>query len=276
MCVSCSVVSNSLQTHGLYPTRLLCSQNSPGKHIGVGCRFLLQGIFLTQGSNLGLLHCEQILYHLSHQGNPAIVLRILIKNCSVTKSHTALCNPMNMHTNFFCTLSCTLTCTLSSRVCSNSFPLSQWWYLAISSSATSSFCLQSFPTSDSSLMSWPFTSGGRSIGASASATVLPMNIQGSFPLVLTDLTSLQSKGLSRVFSSTTIWKHQFFGIQLSLWSSNSHIRIRLLEKIIALTIQTFVCKVISLLFNMLSRFVIAFLPRSKHLLISWLQKEFYC
>ena len=116
-------------------------------------------------------------------------------------------------------------------------------------------------------MSWLFSSSSQSIGASDSASVLPMNIQGWFPLGLTGLTSLQPKGLSRVFSSITIWKHQFFD---SL-RSNSHICTWLLGKNIALTIWTFVVKVITLHFNMLSRFVIAFLPRSKHLLISWLQ-----
>ena len=80
------------------------------------------------------------------------------------------------------------------------------------------------------LMSWLFASGGERIGASASASAsfLPMNIQGSFPLGLTHLISLQSKGLSRMFSSTTVGKHQFFGVQPSLWS-NSHICTGLLE-----------------------------------------------
>ena len=82
--------------------------------------------------------------------------------------------------------------------------------------------------------------------------------------------SLQSKGLSRVLSSMTFWKHQFFSAPPSLWS-NSHIHTWLLEKTIALTIWTFVGKVMSLVFNMLSRFVIAFLPKSRCLLISWLQ-----
>ena len=83
------------------------------------------------------------------------------------------------------------------------------------------------------------------------------------------LWSLQSKGLSRIFSSTTIWKHQFFGAQPFLWS-NSHPYMTA-GKTIALTIQTFVSKIMFLLFNTLSRFVIAFLSRSKCLLISWLQ-----
>ena len=104
------------------------------------------------------------------------------------------------------------------------------------------------------------------IGASTLASVLPMNIQGWYPLGLTVLI-LQSKGLSGAFSSTTIRKHQFFSTQPSLWSS-SHIHTWLLKKIIALTMWTFVSKVMFLLFNALSRLVIAFLPRSKHVLIS--------
>ena len=68
--VSCSVVSDSLRAHGLWPTRLLCPWDSPGKNTAVGCHFLLQGNFPTQGSNLGFLHCRQILYRLSHQGSP--------------------------------------------------------------------------------------------------------------------------------------------------------------------------------------------------------------
>ena len=117
-----------------------------------------------------------------------------------------------------------------SWACSNLCPFSQWCHPTISSSvAHFSSCPQSFRALESFPMNWVFTSGGRSIGASASASILPMNIQGWFPLGLTGLISLQSKGLSRVFSSTTISKHQFFGTQPSLWS-NSHICIWLLEK----------------------------------------------
>ena len=104
----------------------------------------------------------------------------------------------------------------------------------------------------------------------ASASVLPMNIQDWSPLELTGLISLKSKELSRVFSNITVQKHQFFSSQLSLWS-NSHIHKWLPGKNIALTRWTFGGKVMSLLFNVLSRLVIAFLLRSKHLLISWLQ-----
>ena len=124
-------------------------------------------------------------------------------------------------------------------------PLSQWCYLTISSSAASFFCLQSFPASGSFPISQLFTSDGWSIGASVSASVLPVNIQDWFPLGLTGLISLQFKGLSRVFN-TTVQKHQFFGAQLSLMSK-SHIHTWLWEKTTALTIWTFVGKVISLL-----------------------------
>ena len=92
-----------------------------------------------------------------------------------------------------------------------------------------SSCTQSFPTSRSFPMSQLFASGGQSIGAPASASVPPMNIQGWFPLGLIGLISLVAKGLSRVVSSTTIGKYQFFGAQPSLWS-NSHIHTWLLEK----------------------------------------------
>ena len=105
---------------------------------------------------------------------------------------------------------------LSPRVCSDSCLLSRWCYLTISSSATPfSSCRQSFWASGSFPMSQLFTSGGQSIGASASASVLPMNIQSWFPLGLTGLIPLQSKGLSRVFSSTTVWKYQFLVIVLT-------------------------------------------------------------
>ena len=99
----------------------------------------------------------------------------------------------------------------------NSCPLSWWCHPAISSSVVPfSSCPQSFPASGSFPMSQPFTSGGQSIGVSASTSVLPMNTQDWSPLGWTGWISLQSKGLSRVFSNTTVQKHQFFGTQLSL------------------------------------------------------------
>ena len=156
------------------------------------------------------------------------------------------------------------------RVYSNTCSLSWWCHPTILSSVVPfSSCLQSFPASEYFQISQFFALHGQSIGVSVSASVLPMNIQGWFPLGLTGWISLQSKRLSRVFSSTTVQKHQFFGTQPSLWS-DSHICTWLLEKT-TLTIWTFVGKVMSLLFNTLSRFVIAFLPRSMCFLISWLQ-----
>ena len=115
-------------------------------------------------------------------------------------------------------------------VYSNSFPSSQWCHPAVSSSVVPfSSCPQSLPASGSFLMSQLFAWGGQSIGASASASVLPMNTQDWCPLGWTGWISLQSKGLSRVFSNTTVQKHQFFGAQLSS-QSNSHIDTWPLEK----------------------------------------------
>ena len=111
----------------------------------------------------------------------------------------------------------------------NSCPLSQWCHPTISSSVFPVSCLQSFPASRSFPVSRLFPSGGQSVGVSASALALPMNMQDWFPLGLTDLSALQSKGLSRVLSSATVQKHQFFSTQPSLWS-NSHIYTWLLEK----------------------------------------------
>ena len=126
---------------------------------------------------------------------------------------------------------------------------------------------QSFPASGSFPMSQLFASGGQSIGVSASTSVPPMNTQDWSPLGWTGWISLQSKGLSRVFSNTTVQKHQhsaFFIIQLSHPYMTT-------GKTIALTRWTFVGKVMSLLFNILFRLVITFFPRSKPLLISWLR-----
>ena len=113
---------------------------------------------------------------------------------------------------------------------SDSHPLSQWRHPAISSPVVPfSPCPQSFPASGSFPVSQLFASGGQSTGVSASTSVLPMNKQDWSPLEWTGCISLQSKGLSRVFSNTTVQKHQFFGAQLSS-QSNSHIHTWLLEK----------------------------------------------
>ena len=152
------------------------------------------------------------------------------------------------------------------RACSNSCPSSRWCHRTISSSVvTVSSCLHSFPETGSFQMSQFFTSGGQTIGVSASTSVLPKNIQDLFPLGLTGLISLQSKGLSGVFSKASILRHSaFFIVQFS------HPYVTT-GKTIALSKWTFVGKVMPLFFNMLCSLVIAFLSRSKYLLISWLQ-----
>ena len=122
-----------------------------------------------------------------------------------------------------------------------------------------SFYFQSFPASGSFPMSRLFASGGQSVGASVSASVLPMNIYGLFPLQWAGWISLHPKGFSRVFSSPTIQKHDFFSSQPSLWF-NSHIHTWLLEKPTTLTTWTLVSKEMPLL-DMLSRVLRAFLPR---------------
>ena len=147
-------------------------------------------------------------------------------------------------------------------VYSNPCPSSWWCHPTISSSVILfSSCPQPLPASGSFPMSQLFAWGGQSIGVSASASVLLMNTQDWSPLGWTGWISLQSKGLSRVFSNTIVQKHQFFGAQLSS-QSNSHIHTWATGKTIALTRRTFVGKVMSLFFNMLSRLVITFLPMS--------------
>ena len=157
----------------------------------------------------------------------------------------------------------------SPGACSNSCPLNQWCHPAISSPVVPfSYCLQSFPESES-FLSQLFASGGQSIGASSSASVLPMNIQDWFPLGFTGLSpccprdsqespptsqlkSINSSAFDFLYGST-------FACIRDYWKNHS------------LIIWTFAGKVMLLLFNKLSRFITAFLPRSRHLLISWLQ-----
>ena len=159
--------------------------------------------------------------------------------------------------------------SLTPRVCSNSCPLSWWWHPAISSSVIPFPCFQSFPASGSFLISQLFTSGGQSTGASASSPVLPMNIGLiSFRMDWLDLLAVQGtlKSLLQHHSSkaSVIWYSALFTVQLSHAYMTT-------GKTIPLTKWTFVSKVMSLLFNMWSSLVIAFLPRSKHLLIPLLQ-----
>ena len=155
------------------------------------------------------------------------------------------------------------------RACLNSRP-SRWWrHPTISSSVIPfSSCLQSFPASGSFPINQFFTLGGQSIRVSASASVLPVNIQDWFPLGLTGFISMQSNKLSRFFKTINSSAFSFlYGPQFNPYMTT--------EKIIAMTKWTFISKVMSLLFNMLSRLVITSLLRSTHLLISWLQSPFF-
>ena len=179
---------------------------------------------------------------------------------SVAQSCLTVCDPMDCITPGF-------------PVCYQLLELAQthgrWCHPVLSSVVPFSSGLHSFPASGSFLMSQFFASSSQSIGDSASASILPKNIQDWFPLQWTGWISLQFKGLSRVFSNTTVQKHQFFGAQFFMVQL-SHPYMTT-GKTIALTRWTFVGKVMSLGFNKLSRLAITFPPRSKHLLISWLQ-----
>ena len=143
---------------------------------------------------------------------------------SVAQLSLTICDPHGLqHARPLCP-------STTPRVYTNSCPLRGWCHPTISSSVIPFFSpFQSFSASGSFQISQLFASGGQSVGVSASTSVLPMNIQDWFPFGWTGWNSLQSKGLSRVFSSTTVQKHQFFGAQLSS-QSNSHIRTQLLEK----------------------------------------------
>ena len=150
-----------------------------------------------------------------------------IQFSSVQSSPSVMSNSLRLHESQHARPPCSST---TPEIYPNSCPLSRWCYPAISSSVIPfSSCPQSLPASGSFPMSQLFASSGQSIGVSASTSVLPMNTQDWSPLGWTGWISLQSKWLSRVFSNTTVQKHQFFGTQLSL-ESNSHIHTWLLEK----------------------------------------------
>ena len=198
------LVAQPYTTH-LLPHGLPCPWDFPSKNTQVGCHFLLQGIFPTQGLNSCLLHFRQILYHWTTMETLWLGLLLF--------SHSVISNSLQPHGLQHTRLPCP---SPFPGACSTSCPLSRRYHPTISSSIVPfSSCLLSFPASRSFPVSPLFTSGGQSIGASASASVLQVNIQGWFPLGLTGLISLQSKGLSRV-SNTTVRKHQFFGAQPSL------------------------------------------------------------
>ena len=170
-------------------------------------------------------------------------------------------------------MNCIIPGLLSPGVFRNLCPLNQWCHATFSSSVTLFSCPQSFPALGSFLKSWLFALGGHCIGASDLASVLPMNIQGWFPFRIDWFNLLAVQGTLRsllqhhTLKESVLQLSAFFMVQLS------HLYMTT-EKTIALTIWTFVGKVMSLLWNMLCRFVIVFLPRSKCLLISWWQSPF--
>ena len=205
---SLSIMSNSLQHQGLYSP-----WNSPGQNTGVGSLSLLQGIFPTQGPNPSLLHSRQILYQLSHKGSPRILEWVaypfsrgssqtknwtkspaLQADCLLARirsdqiSHSVVSDSLQPHETQHARPPCPSPIP---RVHWDSCPSSQWCHPTISSSAVPFFsCLQSFPASGSFPMSQLFTSGGHSIGVSASTSVLPMNTQDWSPLGWTGWISL--------------------------------------------------------------------------------------
>ena len=225
------------------PVRILCPWDSPGKDTGGECHALLQGIFLTQGLNphlLRLLHWRRILYpwanreatpcpsasglifgfpsHLGHHRAlskvPCLIQFIFFSNLFHTQ-----CSVQFSHSVFWLFATPWTTAHQASLSITNSQSLLK--LMSIESVLPSNhliLChpLQSFPASASFQMSQFFASGGQNIEASAPASVLSMNIQDWSPLEWTGWISLLSKGLSRVFSNTTLQKHQFFGAQLSL------------------------------------------------------------
>ena len=241
-----SVVSDSSWPHRLQPARFLCPWDFPDKSTRVGCHFPLQGVFLTQGWNthlICLLHWQAGSSSTELPGKP--------KQLNVTHQKWAcmVCLLGSVSTDLPCylqfnsvqslshvrlfatswTAACQASLSITLGVYPNSCPSSQWCHPAISSSVVPfSSCPQSLPASESFPMSQLFAWRGQSIGVSASASVLPMNTQ-DWSSEWTGGISLQSKGLSGVFSNTTVLKHQFFGTQLSS-QSNSHMHTWLLEK----------------------------------------------
>ena len=288
-----SVVSDSLLPHGLWPSRLLCSWDFPGKNTGVGCHFFLQGIFMTQGlinvaclnhpkpicrprsmenlSSMKLVSGAQNVGHrcpwwppdaLDQEWPPSVMSVSQDENCVsllVLMNERLLCeNRCSFRSGPECSDEQLWTCawfiglpsshtsvnilvviqslsrvrlsvTPWTAACQASLSITNSWSLlkimSIELVMPSNHLILCRPLLPPSIfpsirvfpLSQLFASGGQRIGASASASVLPMNSQGWFPLGWTGLMSLLSKGLSRVFSSTTIWMHQLFGGQFSFY-----------------------------------------------------------
>ena len=207
--------------------QIVCGSYTPAHSFSTG-GLLIFGVecCLLQGLLLGIIGCSAVPLASTHW-IPSHRLLVGTFVSLLLFSHSVVSDSLWPHGLRQARLICPL---LSPGICSTSCPLSCCYHPTISSSVTLfSSCLQSFPAPGSFLVNQLFATGGQSIGASASASVLPKNIQGWFLLGLTGLISLLSKGISRVFSSTTIRNQQFFSSQSSLWSS-SHVQTWLLEK----------------------------------------------
>ena len=219
-------MSDPLWPHGLQPTRLFCPWDSPRRILKwLPCPSA--GALPDPGTELtssalagGFFTSEPPLWNpcLSNTEDKNYLRTMRIKRNRDWKlsqfSCSVVSNSLRPHGLQHIRLPCP---SPTARACWNSCPSSWWCHPTISSSVIPfSSCLESFSASGSFPMSPFFTLGSQSIGASASASVLPMNIQDWFPLGVTGLISLLSKGLSRVFSNTTVQKHQFFCAQLSL------------------------------------------------------------
>ena len=212
-------MSDSLQPHGIYSP-----WNSPSQNTTVGSLSLLQGIFPTQGSNPGLPHCRQILYQLSPKGSPRVLEWVAYPFCSGSSRPRNWTRVSCIASRFFTNWAIREALTIS-----RSFLEFMSIELIMPSNHLILCCpLLLLPSIFPSItvfsnelalhIRWPMY-------WSLTSSILPMNIQGWYPLGLTGLISFQSKGLS----NTTVWKHQFFGAQPSLWSS-SHIHTWLLAK----------------------------------------------
>ena len=197
--------------HRQQPTRLPCPQDSPGKNTVVGCHFLL--ILAIIGPVFWLSYLT-IKFYLNWHIYLNSALWTLRETSSAQCSSSVLSDSLWCHGFQQARLPCP---SPAPRACLNSWPLSWWCHSTISSSVIPfSSCLRSFPASGSFQRSQLFSFGGQSIGVSALASVLPLNTQEWSPLEWTGWISLQSKGHSRIFSNTTVQKHQLFGAQLSL------------------------------------------------------------
>ena len=226
-------MSDSSRSHALQPTRLLHPWGFLGKSTGLECHCLLQTCSLFQNSKACFTKQKK------KKNSTTRIKLLLLFSCQVTSDSYWL------HRLHHARLPCSLP---SPRICPSSCPLNRWCHPTNSSSVTLFFFyVQSFPASGSFPMSQLFTLGGQCIGASASASVLPKWIWGWFPLRLTGLVSLVPKGLSRVFYSTTVWKHQFYSTLPSLLSVQLLHAYMTTGMRIALTIQTSVGKVMFLL-----------------------------